>query len=155
MNEAAKVKRPVGRPTKYKPEYCERVIALGKEGYSHAELAADLEVDKASLYDWAAAHEEFSTALRAAKTYEQAWFEREARSNMKNRDFNANLWYRSAASRFREDYTERKETQLTGANGGAVQVETKSKIDVKALDPDQREALKNLLLAAKKEGANK
>jgi hypothetical protein len=118
-------------------------------------LAADLEVDKASLYDWAAAHEEFSTALRAAKTYEQAWFEREARSNMKNRDFNANLWYRSAASRFREDYTERKETQLTGANGGAVQVETKSKIDVKALDPDQREALKNLLLAAKKEGANK
>jgi len=155
MNEAAKVKRPVGRPSKYKPEYCERVIALGKEGYSHAELAADLEVDKASLYDWAAAHEEFSTALRAAKTYEQAWFEREARSNMKNRDFNANLWYRSAASRFREDYTERKETQLTGANGGAVQVETKSKIDVKALDPDQREALKNLLLAAKKEGANK
>jgi hypothetical protein len=155
MSESAKVKRPVGRPTKYKPEYCERVIALGKEGYSHAELAADLEVDKASLYDWAAAHEEFSTALRAAKTYEQAWFEREARSNMKNRDFNANLWYRSAASRFREDYTERKETQLTGANGGAVQVETKSKIDVKALDPDQREALKNLLLAAKKEGANK
>lgn len=155
MSEAAKVKRPVGRPTKYKPEYCERIIELGKEGYSHAEIAADLEVDKASLYDWAAAHEEFSTALRAAKTYEQAWFEREARSNMKNRDFNANLWYRSAASRFREDYTERKETQLTGANGGAVQVETKSKIDVKALDPDQREALKNLLLAAKKEGANK
>lgn len=155
MSEAAKVKRPVGRPTKYKPEYCERVIELGKEGYSHAEIAADLEVDKASLYDWAAAHEEFSTALRAAKTYEQAWFEREARSNMKNRDFNANLWYRSAASRFREDYTERKETQLTGANGGAVQVETKSKIDVKALDPDQREALKNLLLAAKKEGAKK
>jgi hypothetical protein len=155
MSEAAKVKRPVGRPTKYKPEYCERVIALGKEGYSHAELAADLEVDKASMYRWAEEHEDFRTALHAAKTYEQAWFEREARSNMKNRDFNANLWYRSAASRFREDYTERKETQLTGANGGAVQVETKSKIDVKALDPDQREALKNLLLAAKKEGANK
>jgi hypothetical protein len=148
MSEAANVKRPVGRPSKYKPEYCERVIALGKEGYSYAEIAADLEVDKASLYDWAAAHEEFSTALRAAKTFEQAWFEREARSNMKNRDFNANLWYRSAASRFRDDYTERKETQLTGANGGAVQVESKS-VDTDALSADQRSALRDLILAAK------
>jgi len=144
-----KEKRPVGRPTKYKPEYCERVIALGKEGYSYAEIAADLEIDKASLYDWAASHEDFSTALRAAKTYEQAWFEREARANMKNRDFNANLWYRSAASRFREDYTERKETAVTGANGGAIQVEQTQKIDARNLDPEQREVLKQVLLAAK------
>jgi hypothetical protein len=143
-----KEKRPVGRPSKYKPEYCERVIALGKEGYSHAELAADLEVDKASMYRWAEEHEDFRTALHAAKTFEQAWFEREARSNMKNRDFNANLWYRSAASRFREDYTERKETQLTGANGGAVQVESKT-VDTDALSADQRSALRDLILAAK------
>jgi len=143
-----KEKRPVGRPSKYKPEYCERIIKLGKEGYSHAELAADLEVDKASMYRWAEEHEDFRTALHAAKTFEQAWFEREARSNMKNRDFNANLWYRSAASRFREDYTERKETQLTGANGGAVQVESKT-VDTDALSADQRSALRDLILAAK------
>lgn len=151
MSEKEKVKRPVGRPSKYKPEHCERVIELGKLGYSYAEIAADLEVDKASLYDWAAAHEEFSTALRAAKTYEQAWFEREARSNMKNRDFNANLWYRSAASRFRDDYTERKETQVTGANGGPVQVQSQV-VDATTLDADQREALRAILMAAK-EGA--
>ena len=151
MSEPEKVKRPVGRPTKYKPEYCERIIELGKQGYSYAEIAADLEVDKASLYDWAAAHEDFSTALRAAKTYEQAWFEREARSNMKNRDFNANLWYRSAASRFRDDYTERKETQVTGANGGPVQVQSQV-VDATTLDADQREALRAILMAAK-EGA--
>lgn len=151
MSEPEKVKRPVGRPTKYKSEYCERIIELGKQGYSYAEIAADLEVDKASLYDWAAAHEDFSTALRAAKTYEQAWFEREARSNMKNRDFNANLWYRSAASRFRDDYTERKETQVTGANGGPVQVQSQV-VDATTLDADQREALRAILMAAK-EGA--
>ena len=148
MSEPEKVKRPVGRPTKYKPEYCERIIELGKQGYSYAEIAADLEVDKASLYDWAAAHEDFSTALRAAKTYEQAWFEREARSNMKNRDFNANLWYRSAASRFRDDYTERKETQVTGANGGPVQVQSQV-VDATTLDADQRETLRAILMAAK------
>jgi len=149
MIEEVKVKRPVGRPSKYRPEFCDRVIELGKQGYSYAEIAAELEIDKASLFDWAKAHEEFSTALRAAKTYEQAWFEREARSNMKNRDFNANLWYRSAASRFRDDYTERKETQLTGANGGAIQVETTKKLNINELDPEQRDVLKQALLVAK------
>ena len=148
MGKEASQKRPVGRPSKYKPEYCERIIELGKQGYSHAELAADLEVDKHSMYRWAEQHEEFRTALHAAKTYEQAWFEREARSNMKNRDFNANLWYRSAASRFREDYTERKETAVTGANGGPVQVQSQV-VDAKTLTPEQRDALRTILMAAK------
>ncbi len=148
MSEAAKVKRPVGRPSKYKPEYCDIVLALGKEGYSVAEIAAHFEVDKASLYRWQQEDENFALSMARAKSFEQAWFEREARSNMKNRDFNANLWYRSAASRFRDDYTERKETQLTGANGGAVQVETKA-VDTDALSADQRNALRELILAAK------
>ena len=148
MGKEVKQKRPVGRPSKYKPEYCERIIELGKQGYSHAELAADLEVDKHSMYRWAEQHEDFRTALHAAKTYEQAWFEREARSNMKNRDFNANLWYRSAASRFREDYTERKETAVTGANGGPVQVQSHV-LDAKTLTPEQRNALREILIAAK------
>ena len=140
------IKRPRGRPTKYKPEYCEQIIELGKQGFSYSEIAAELGVDKASLYDWAAAHEDFSTALRAAKTYEQAWFEREARQNMKNRDFNANLWYRSAASRFRDDYTERKE--VTGANGGPVKVEAQT-IDITNLSPEDLLAFRNIITKVK------
>lgn len=148
MSEAAKVKRPVGRPSKYKPEYCERVIELAKEGAGWAEYAAEFEVDRPTLYDWAAAHEDFSTALTRAKVLEQAWFEREGRLNLRNREFNANLWGKSVSARFRDDYTERKETQLTGANGGAVQVESKS-VDTDALSADQRNALRDLILAAK------
>lgn len=144
-----KAKRPVGRPSKYKPEYCDIVLELGKQGYSVAEIAAHFEVDKASLYRWQQEDEIFALSMARAKSFEQAWFEREARSNMKNRDFNANLWYRSAASRFREDYTERKETAVTGANGGAIQVEQTQKIDARDLDPEQRAVLKQVLLAAK------
>jgi hypothetical protein len=62
--------------------------------------------------------------------------------------FNALVWKTSMQARFREDYTERKETQLTGANGGAVQVESKS-VDTDALSADQRSALRDLILAAK------
>ena len=62
--------------------------------------------------------------------------------------FNALVWKVSMQARFRDDYTERKETQLTGANGGAVQVETKA-VDTDALSADQRNALRELILAAK------
>lgn len=148
MSEAAKVKRPVGRPSKYKPEYCERVIELADQGAGPAEYAVDFGVDRVSLYDWAAAHEEFSTALSRAKIHEQAWWEREGRSGMRADKFNALVWKTSMQARFRDDYTERKETQLTGANGGAVQVETKT-VDTDALSADQRNALRELILAAK------
>jgi transposase len=143
-----KEKRPVGRPSKYKPEYCERVIALADQGAGPAEYAVEFGVDRVSLYDWAASHEEFSTALSRAKIHEQAWWEREGRSGMRADKFNALVWKTSMQARFREDYTERKETQLTGANGGAVQVESKT-VDTDALSADQRSALRDLILAAK------
>jgi len=141
-------KRPVGRPSKYCPEFCELAIEMGKLGYSPAMIAAEFDVDKASMYDWGAASPEFSTALTRAKTFEQSWWERQGMAGLRSREFNANLWIKSAQARFREDYTERRVNEMTGANGGAVQVETKS-IDTDALSQDQRDALRELILAAK------
>jgi hypothetical protein len=45
-----KPKRPIGRPSKYKPEYCERVVALAKDGCGWADYAAEFEVDRATLF---------------------------------------------------------------------------------------------------------
>jgi transposase len=140
-------KRPVGRPTKYCPEFCELAIEMGKLGYSPAMIACEFEIDKASMYHWGDEHAEFLTALRAAKTYEQGWWEREGMGGLRSRDFNANLWVKSAQARFREDYTERKETAVTGADGGAIKVEQTQKIDARQLDPEARAALKKILLA--------
>lgn len=148
MTEEAPVKRKVGRPSKYKPEYCERMLEMAAEGCGMAEYAAEFGIDRATLFDWRDQHEEFSTALTRAKILEQAWFEREARLNMKNKDFNANLWFRSALSRFREDYAERKITEVSGPGGSPMQVEAVSKIDTSKLDPESRAALKAALLAA-------
>jgi hypothetical protein len=148
MSEEAKVKRPVGRPSKYDPAFCQDVIDMAREGKGWAHYASKFEIDRATLYDWAASHEEFSTALKRAKVLEQEWWEEQARSNLRSKEFNANLWIKSAQARFRDDYTERKETALTGADGGAVKIESTSKIDARALDPEAREALKQALLAA-------
>lgn len=148
MTEQAPKKRPVGRPSKYKPEYCERILEMAAEGCSMAEYAAEFGIDRTTLFDWRDQHEEFSTALTRAKVLEQSWWEREARMNVKNKEFNANLWYRCAASRFRDDYTERKSTEVSGPGGAPLQVESVTKIDASTLDPDHREALKAALLAA-------
>lgn len=148
MGKEVKQKRPVGRPSKYKPEYCEAVIEMAKQGKGWANYAATFEIDRATLYDWAAAHEEFSTALTRAKVLEQQWWEDQARENLRSREFNANLWIKSAQARFREDYTERKETAVTGANGGPVQVQSQV-VDAKTLTPEQRDALRTILMAAK------
>ena len=153
MSEEVKVKRPVGRPSKYDPAFCDAVLEMAADGKGWAHYASKFGIDRPTLYDWAAKHEEFSTALTRAKVLEQEWWEEQARSNLKSKEFNANLWIKSASARFRDDYTERKETQLTGANGGAIQVETTKKLNINELDPEQRDVLKQALLAAK--GAKK
>lgn len=143
-------KRPIGRPSLYRPEYCERVLEMGMEGYSIAQMAATLGVDKASVYRWRDENADFRTALSKAMTAAQAWWERLGLEGMQNnKQFNALVWKISMQARFREDYTERKVQEITGANGGAIEMQAK-RIDVSVLDPDQREQLKQLLLEATK-----
>ena len=109
-----------GRPTKYKPEFCERVIKLGKEGKSPAQIACNLEIGRASLHDWAEAHPDFSAALTRAKDEEQNWWENKGQSSLSADRFQAAVWKKSMEARFRDDYTERKEHG--GIGGGAINV---------------------------------
>ena len=62
--------------------------------------------------------------------------------------FNALVWKTSVQARFRGDYTERMQTELTGKDGGPVKVEAKT-IDTKQMTPEQREAFRQFLMAAK------
>jgi transposase-like protein len=133
-------KRPVGRPSLYKPEYCEKVIELGRKGCSPAEIASDLDVDRATLIRWSGEHEEFRTALTRAKIHEQAWWEKAGKAGMVADRFNAQVWTKSVAARFREDYTERQE--LTGAAGGPVAV---ASVDLRGLSDAELATMKALL----------
>ena len=54
---------------------------------------------------------------------------------------------KSVSARFREDYTERKLTEVSGPDGGAIKTESIAKIDTRDLDEDQRAALKAALQA--------
>src|SRR6516225_3005870 len=59
-----------GRPSSYRPEYCDRAIEFMGKGYSLTALAGELGESKDALYDWIATHAEFSHAItqgRAAR----------------------------------------------------------------------------------------
>ena len=72
---------PAGAPTKYKPEYCDGIIAHMAEGASATSYAAEIGVSRDTISEWTKVHPEFSVAFRIGKTKCAAWWERVARSN--------------------------------------------------------------------------
>lgn len=126
-----------GRPTSYRPEYCERVIEMGEQGYSVVEMAAELGVNRSSLEaEWPEKHPSFSEAFTQARQKSQAWWERQGRENVVMEPgkgtFNASMWSRSMAARFPRDWRESKDVQLTGKDGGPVAIEA---IERHVIDP--------------------
>ena len=106
-----------GRPTLYRPEYCDTVVTLATEGMSLTEMAHELGVVRDTLYEWDRVHPEFSAALTRARVASQAWWERQGRLGLTQQGFNASLWSKNVSCRFRDDWTEKTQTELTGKNG--------------------------------------
>lgn len=59
----------VGRPTDYKPEYCDRIKEMGKRGLHVYQIALALECSLESLYRWADKYPEFSEAFTCARAW--------------------------------------------------------------------------------------
>lgn len=98
---------PAGRPTDYSPGLCGRVVELGRLGKSHAQIAADLDVSRQTLYNWQEAHPEFLDAITYARDLAQAWFEDKGQEGLSDKGFNASLWAKQMSARFRDEYAER------------------------------------------------
>jgi len=131
------VKRPIGRPALYKPEYCEQVVELGAKGKSLAQIAAALDVSRANLYDWAERYPEFSSAVSRAKDLALAWWE-DAGANLlaeipKGPKLNTILWSKIMSARFPDDYRDQWRAELTGKNGGPVAVSSVTDAELIAL----------------------
>jgi len=144
-------KLKVGRPSGYRPEFCELVITCGEQGYSFTEMAVATGYTRDSLRRWEQEHPEFSVALTRAKDLAQAWWEKKARDGVDNSKFNAALWAKVVGSRYRDDYGDKVRTEITGKDGGPVSIAATT-VDARTLEPEHREALKQALLAAKAVG---
>jgi len=96
-----KMVREMGRPTKYKPEMCETVIELMREGASQEEVIGSLDISKDTYYRWREEHEEFSDAIKRGVRLSQTWWERQGRISLKDREFNYTGWYMNMKNRFK------------------------------------------------------
>ena len=93
--------RDMGRPTKYKPEMCETVIELMKEGASQYEVLATLGISEDTFYRWKKENEEFSESIKRGSQLSQAWWEKKGRISLDDRQFNSTLWYMNMKNRFK------------------------------------------------------
>jgi hypothetical protein len=116
----------MARPSEYSSEYCEVVLEAGKLGKSVAWMAAEIGVSKQTLHNWAEAYPEFLDAFTRGKLESQRWWEDKGQDNLVSLPgqgtLNAGVYTRSMAARFPEDWRENKGVELTGSNGGPVQV---------------------------------
>ena len=133
--------RKVGRPTNYRPEYCERVVELGSQGYSVAMIIADIGAgSRQTISEWMKAHREFGDAMTRARDLALAWWERKGLENTGNRDFNSNLYRIIMMARFGQDGY--REKQIIETVQGAPCA------DLRQLSPEEREQLAVLLRKA-------
>lgn len=98
----------VGRPTKYKEEYCQMLIDHMSEGYSFDSFAGIVEVNIDTLYEWAKVHAKFSDAKHIGTAKSMAWWERIGRMGMINEIpfFNDRIWRLNMINRFRAQWSD-------------------------------------------------
>ena len=145
-----------GRPTSYRPEFCERIVTLMAQGRSLDGCASILGVHPDSLYEWQKKIPEFSDAVRAGRAAAMTFWEERLLEVAKGSSGNAQaiqwaLRNRSkAASGWHNDA---QRLEHSGPEGTPVQVQPLATIDARSLSVEHRNALKAALLDAKRLGA--
>lgn len=138
----------VGRPTNYHDGIPDECLHLGSKGLTLAQMCAYWNIGRPTLNGWAKDHPEFQKALSIANSYRQAFWEYYAMTKLGDNTFNAYDWHKKMQAWFRDDYTERRVTEVTGDGGGPVLVAEHKRIDISLLSDDDLEQLERLLIAA-------
>ena len=123
-----------GQPTKYKKEYCQKLVDFMAQGYSFEAFAGHVSVDRDTIYEWANVHKEFSDAKKEAFSKSREFWEQIALKNLhlphQGGSFNATVWIFNMKNRFGwKDNIELKQTDD--------KEKFKSESDLEKLDTNQ------------------
>ena len=102
---------PAGQPTLYRPEFCQRIIEMGKYGASKAEMALELDICRASFDNYEKNHPEFLEAVNKAVQLSQGWWEKNGRIATFGAvpNFNATAFSFNMKNRFKDDWRDKQE----------------------------------------------
>lgn len=105
MDSNSNNRNPIGRPSKFKAEYCQLLIDHMTEGYSFESFAATIDVAESTIYEWANNFPEFSEAKQIAFSKSRLTMERVGFAG----EMAPAVWIFSMKNRFPKEWRERKE----------------------------------------------
>lgn len=89
-------KRPMGRPSKYREEFCDLLIEHMAKGLSFESFAGTQRVSRAVLYNWEEMHPEFLDAKKIGLEMNRLWWEKQGIDGLWTHEngpkFNTGLW---------------------------------------------------------------
>lgn len=136
----------MGRPTEYRPEYCEFLLTKMKEGFSLRSVAAELGFHHDTLYEWMKVQPDFADAYEKGKELQYHWWEKMGRNialgippiTLKDKDGkdvplrHSNptifIWMTKNLLNWRD----RQEINLSGKDGGPLEIKKMSDEELKA-----------------------
>lgn len=90
----------MGRPPKYRPEFCAMLVEHMASGLSFESFAAVADVDRDTIYEWAKTYPDFSDAKKRGSAKSQLIWEQEGITGMKMMGFNSAIWIFNMKNRF-------------------------------------------------------
>jgi hypothetical protein len=124
----------IGRPSEYKQEFNQIALDLMKEGASVIEVIAELNICKATFYDWTNEdsprfNQEFSDTIKTGRLKSQAWWEKTGRKLLveesemnvktgtsKSKRLNTAAWIFNMKNRFSDDWSDTHKQEVEVKN---------------------------------------
>lgn len=93
------------------------IVEHMSEGASMTSFAAEIDVDRSTISEWAETHPDFSLAVTRGKAKCAAWWERVARNNAVTGDGNATLTVFGLTNMAASDWKNKNQTEHTSPDG--------------------------------------
>lgn len=128
------VPRKFRKARKYDPSFCERIVELGKEGYSVVQIADEFGVNRDTIYQWRNDTERFpgfKEAFDEARVGAESYWEKVGQDGImgKIKGFNQVSWIFMMKARFQDWHEKTKsEVEITNKNATLSDDELERKI---------------------------
>lgn len=106
-----------GRPTDYKPEYCQLLIEHMSKGFSFEAFAALVNASKQTVYNWTEQFPEFMDAKEIAFERSRLFWERVGIDIAVKGEGNATAYIFNMKNRFKQEWRDKVETGFTDTEG--------------------------------------
>jgi len=137
-----------GRPTDYKPEYCQMVIDHMSQGFPFETFAAEIGTHRATLYNWREKYPEFFDASKKGQELCYKWFLTVGRASMLGLESNgkkihANPTFWIFMMKNMHKWHDKQQLEHVGKDEGPIQYEGKSEKELDRMIEKAVTILKN------------